>query len=210
MQPLLTMRGVTKSFARGLARASRRTLAVADIELEVFPGEVILVSGEEGAGKTTLLQCASSLLRIDRGSVSRGRSSYVPAVPVYYPFLTVRDVLSLRGASDAHVETLLALLDLKNFSSGVVANLSVSALKRLAIAEALVTQPALLLIDTAALEVPSCATIASLASTDIAVVVAARNGSSLARIATRIIYLEDGRITRMFSTSHSLVAERMH
>ena len=207
---LLTMRGVTKSFARGLARATRRTRAITNIDLEVFPGDVILVTGDEGAGKTTLLQCACAMLRPDAGEVNHTSPGYVPAVPVYYPFLTVRDVLSLRGASHSATETLLTALEIRTFADGAVANLNPSALKRLAIAESLVRQPSVVLIDTGTFDVPSCAVIASVVALGPSVVVAARNGSSLARIATSIMCLEQGRISRLFSTSRSLVAERIH
>jgi ABC-type multidrug transport system ATPase subunit len=208
--PVISMRGVTKSFARGLARASRRTLAITDVDLDVYPGEVILVSGDEGAGKTTLLQCACSILRSDEGVVKHLTTSYVAAVPIFYPFLTVRDVLSLRGAEDDQVDRLLSVLDLKPFSAGVVANLSASAMKRLSIAESLVGAPDVVLIDTSSFEVPSCNTVAAVVELGSAAVIAARNCSSLARIATRIICLEEGRIARTFNTSHSLVAERIH
>ncbi len=204
------MRGVTKSFARGLARASRRTLAITDVDLEVYPGEVIVISGDEGAGKTTLLQCACSLLRSDEGAVKHAVASYVAAVPVFYPFLTVHDVLALRGAKQERVETLVNAFELKPFAAGVVANLSMSAMKRLSIAEALVHEPNVVLIDTSSFEVPSCSTVSAITELGVATVVAARNCSSLARIATRIICLEEGRIARTFNTSHSLVAERIH
>lgn len=208
--PLISMRGVTKSFARGLARASRRTLAVAGIDLDVFPRDVVLVTGDEGAGKTTLLQCACGILRPDRGSVHFNAPGYVPAVPVYYPFLTVRDVLSLRGASRQSADALLLAFDIATFADGVVAELSSAALQRLAIAESLVGAPSVVLIDTGAFGVPACSTISAAAASGAAVVVAVRNGSTLARVATRIVCLEQGRVTRILSASRSLVAERMH
>ena len=204
------MRGVTKSFARGLARASRRTLAITDVDLEVYPGDVIVISGDQGSGKTTLLQCACSILRSDEGAVKHAAASYVAAVPVFYPFLTVHDVLALRGATQERVETLINVFELKPFAGGVVANLSSSAMKRLSIAEALAREPDVVLIDTSAFEVPSCSTVSAIGELGIAAVIAARNCSSLARIATRIICLEEGRIARTFNTSHSLVAERIH
>lgn len=204
------MRGVTKSFARGLARASRRTTAITDVNVEVYAREVVLVSGDEGSGKTTLLQCACSILRCDAGIVSHGRIGYVAAVPVFYPFLTVRDVLALRGGNTDQVEKLLSALDLRPFAAGVIANLSASAMKRLSIAEALVREPDVVLIDTSSYEVPSCNTIAAVSELGAAALIAARNCSSLARIAARIVCLEEGRVARTFNTSHSLVAERMH
>ena len=208
--PLLTMRGVTKTFARGLARASRRTIAVSNVDFDVFPGDVILVTGDVGAGKTTLLQCACNILRPDDGIVSRAAAAYVPAVPVYYPFLTLRDVLSLRGASPSTVEALLTAFDILSFAKGAVANLPPPALKRLAIAESLVRGPSVLLIDTGTFDVPSCTTLSAALAAGAAVVVAARNGSSIARMATRIICLDEGRVSRMFSSGQSRVAERIH
>lgn len=207
---LISMRGVTKSFARGLARATRRTLAITNVDLEVFPGDVILVTGDEGAGKTTMLQCACSMLRPDAGEVSHTSFGYVPAVPIYYPFLTVRDVLSLRGASRAAVETLLTAFDLGSLADGVVAHLTLSALKRLAIAEALVRKPGVVLVDTRRFDVPSCEIISSVVELGSAVVVAARDGSSIARIATGIVCLEEGRVSQLSISRRSLVAERVH
>jgi ABC-type multidrug transport system ATPase subunit len=183
---------------------------VIDIDLEVFPGEIIVVSGDEGAGKTTLLQCACSILRCDDGAVRHAQAGYVSAVPVFYPFLTVRDVLSLRGADADYADKLLSALDLTPFAGGVVANLSAPAMKRLSIGEALVRKPDVVLVDTASFEIPSCATVRAIRDLGCAAVIAARNCSSLARIATRIVCLEEGRIARVFSTSHSMVAERMH
>ena len=208
--PLISMRGVTKSFARGLARATRRTLAISNVSLDVFRGDVVLVTGDEGAGKTTLLQCACKILQPDSGEVRGSSIGYVPSVPVYYPFLTVRDVLSVRGASERSVESLLASFDLVALADVTVAGLSTAAIRRLAVAESLVREPSVVLIDTGAFDAPAGSTIAAVMRSGAAVVVAARNGSALAPMATRIVCLEDGRVTRVLSATHSLVAERMH
>ena len=149
-------------------------------------------------------------MRSDEGTVKHAVTSYVAAVPVFYPFLTVNDVLALRGARQERVESLINAFELKPFAAGVVANLSTSAMKRLSIAEALALEPDVVLIDTSAFEVPSCSTIKAISELGIAAVIAARNCSSLARVATRIVCLEEGRIARTFDTSHSLVAERIH
>ena len=108
---VLTLRGVAKTFARGLARAARRTAALCEVDLDLAPGEIVALNGADGAGKTTLLQCASGLLRVDAGEVRWFGDAFpgggivpgvafVPAVPVFYPFLTVRDVLAYRASRD--------------------------------------------------------------------------------------------------------------
>ena len=64
-EPVLRARGVTREFGAG------RTLvrAVADVDLDVWPGEVVLVMGPSGSGKTTLLTMLGALLRPTSGSV---------------------------------------------------------------------------------------------------------------------------------------------
>jgi ABC-type multidrug transport system, ATPase component len=109
--PLLRIRGLTRSFARGLARRTGGLMALEDIDLEIHRGDVIGIIGPEGAGKTSLLQCAAGLLKRDAGTVEwfghlfPGGGcvpgvAFVPAVPVYYPFLTVRDVVEYRYARE--------------------------------------------------------------------------------------------------------------
>lgn len=59
--PLLTVRNLSKFFGR------RR--ACLNIDLDVWPGEVLAVVGESGSGKTTLLNCLAGRTRPDAGTV---------------------------------------------------------------------------------------------------------------------------------------------
>ena len=60
-QPLLIASKVEKRYGE--------RLAVADVSLEVWPGEVLAVVGESGSGKTSLLGCLSGRLEPDAGTV---------------------------------------------------------------------------------------------------------------------------------------------
>jgi polar amino acid transport system ATP-binding protein len=60
-QPLVSMRGVTKSFGE------RRILV--DVDLDVRRGEVVVLVGPSGAGKTTLLRTINRLEPIDGGEI---------------------------------------------------------------------------------------------------------------------------------------------
>jgi putative phosphonate transport system ATP-binding protein len=62
MQPLLSARGICKSFGGHVA--------CADISFDLWPGEVLAIVGESGSGKTTLLRCLSMLMTPDRGNTS--------------------------------------------------------------------------------------------------------------------------------------------
>ncbi len=63
--PAIAARGLTKTFGQGAVSVP----AVADVDLEVPAGEVVLVMGPSGSGKTTLLLMLGAMLRPSAGSV---------------------------------------------------------------------------------------------------------------------------------------------
>jgi predicted ABC-type transport system involved in lysophospholipase L1 biosynthesis ATPase subunit len=64
----LRIGGVSKGYSRGEEWIG----VLADVSLEVAPGEVVAVVGSRLSGKTTLLKVAAGLERADKGSVSLG------------------------------------------------------------------------------------------------------------------------------------------
>ena len=219
----LSARGLTKSFARGLARAARRTVAIDNVDIDLRAGELVALVGCEGSGKTALLQCLCGLLRRDSGIVELGgetfegggcppQISYVPAVPLFYPFLTVRDVLQFRAARelcssrrDEAVENALSALELSDESACRISVLPRDLLKRLAVAEALISDPSVILVDTAVAETGSqlarraLSALHDRARSGAAILVAVRDASAVAFAVSRIMFMEQGRIKRAFS-----------
>jgi ABC-type multidrug transport system ATPase subunit len=206
----LSMKAVRKTFSRGLARAIRRTAALVDVDLEIEAGEVVAISGAESAGKTTLLQCAAGLLRPDAGEVRWFGElfpgggvvpgvAYVPAIPVFYPFLTVRDVVAYRAARDLAprekpdlaVMHALDALDFAGRASERVALLTRAESKRLAVAEALASRPGALLIDTCTSDLSppiseiTCRAVAAFAGSGGSVLIGILDASHVAGVATR-------------------------
>ena len=59
--PVLTLRGITKRFGA--------VQALADVELDVRPGEVVALVGDNGAGKSTLVKIISGVYTPDAGSI---------------------------------------------------------------------------------------------------------------------------------------------
>lgn len=154
MNPLVA-RGLTKRY-RGGAEALR------GIDLVLEPGEVFGLLGPNGAGKSTFVRCALDLVRPTSGEVSlMGHScsdprsrlgvGYVPEVPRYPGTLTTMELMSLQArlsgapGAEARIGDLLesAGLDPKMR----VASLSKGMLKQLAIAQASLGSPRLLLLD---------------------------------------------------------------
>jgi phosphonate transport system ATP-binding protein len=61
-EPVLKVRGLEKSFKGGPP-------VLHGVDLDVHPGEVVVVLGANGSGKSTLMRCTVRLLDADRGSV---------------------------------------------------------------------------------------------------------------------------------------------
>jgi ABC-type multidrug transport system ATPase subunit len=250
-ETILCARGITRSFARGLARRHGGKCAIENIDVEISSGDVIGIVGQEGAGKTTLLQCLAGLLRRDAGIVEWFGElfpgggclpglAYVPPMPVYYPFLTARDVLEYRIAREVtgrvkrqKVDCCLARVELAGRAATRVMELSRDEIKRLSIAEALSFDPHVILVDTSHVDIaapcaePSMRALSDHASTGAAVLIAARETHSIAGAVSRVIVLEEGRVVKSFhaddgegprdeplfpvaSSVVRFVAERMH
>jgi fructose transport system ATP-binding protein len=60
-QPILVARGLTKRFGR--------VTALENADLELFPGEVLAVIGDNGAGKSSLIKCLSGAMVPDAGTI---------------------------------------------------------------------------------------------------------------------------------------------
>jgi putative ABC transport system ATP-binding protein len=65
LEPILSARGVVKTYRTGTHEVS----ALRGVDLDVLPGELVMIMGPSGNGKTTLLNCLSGLDDIDEGSV---------------------------------------------------------------------------------------------------------------------------------------------
>jgi NitT/TauT family transport system ATP-binding protein len=156
----LEIRGLSKSFIIN----GRPHPVLSQIDLDIGPGEFVVIVGESGSGKTTLLRIIAGLERPDRGSVAVN-SRLVNGVgaervmvfqePRLLPWLTVRKNVSfgleLRGwgrdAVDRKVDDSLALVGLSAFAAAYPSQLSGGMAQRVGIARALVTDPEILLLD---------------------------------------------------------------
>lgn len=229
-QSLLDVKGLRKSFARGLARAQSRTFALLDVDISLSWGEVACITGDESAGKTALLQCVAGLLKRDGGIVRwfgepmlSGNAPrdviFVSATPVYYPFLTVRDVVHSRShlierekLQWSAIET-LASLELDTRLNSRVADLSRSELRCLSIAEALVQRPLAVLVDTSPSEMRAFSPCIASALREFvegggAAMIALRDPLPLADAATRIVMLHEGSIRKTFYSDAVALSSR--
>ena len=152
-----------------IERVSRRfgdVVAVDDLTLSLGRGEIMGFLGANGAGKTTTIKMLLGLVRPDSGKVEvmggdpvdakvRAKIGYMPEIAYYYPYLNARELLAfygglcgmdrktIRARSDALLETVgladAAKRPLKTYSKGM--------LQRAGIAQALLHDPDLLVLD---------------------------------------------------------------
>jgi ATP-binding cassette subfamily F protein uup len=149
MPPILNAQSITKQFgAKPLFR---------NISFTVEDGARIGLIGPNGAGKSTLLAIVAGLVQPDSGEVAvrnRARAAFVPQDSQFAEGPTVRDVLDA-ALGAAHVpeaerggrlQELAGRTGFQDLATEAV-SLSGGWRKRLAIAEALVSQPDVLLLD---------------------------------------------------------------
>lgn len=124
------------------------------VNLEVRDGEFVALLGPSGCGKSTLLNILSGLDRDYRGSVSftgvRGqpRIGYMFQEARLLPWRTVRqNVRFALDQDDGRVEGWLERVGLKAYSDFYPNQLSVGMQHRVALARALIRDPAVLLLD---------------------------------------------------------------
>jgi branched-chain amino acid transport system ATP-binding protein len=156
--------------ARGLSRSFGGLRAVAGLDLTVAPGEMLGLIGPNGAGKTTVFNLLSGFLAPDAGDVRFGDRSIVGLPPhaicclglartfqITRPFARMTVLENVRvGALARHPRAAEALERarevVERVGLGARADVAATALtiaerKRLELARALATEPALLLLD---------------------------------------------------------------
>lgn len=158
----VALQGVNKTFASGVIALDR-------FSLDFKPGEFVSLLGPSGCGKSTALRLIAGLMEPTRGMVSwsgrsgaagnaaarHGRIGFVFQEPTLMPWATVAAnvslPLSLRhldgAAAEGRVAAALKQVGLDGFEHAYPRELSGGMKMRASIARALVTEPALLLMD---------------------------------------------------------------
>jgi len=130
------------------------------VDLTVGPNDVYGLLGPNGAGKTTTVKVALGLMRPTSGSVTLGveglsHVGYLPENPYFYDYLSGREFLDFcarlfavdAGARRQRVDELLRDVSLEQAADTHLRKYSKGMLQRIGIAQALVNDPQLVLLD---------------------------------------------------------------
>ncbi|MFE1951881.1 alpha/beta fold hydrolase [Streptomyces sp. NPDC059524] len=156
----LVITDLSKKYAKSTDR-----YAVRDVSFHVEQGQVLGLLGPNGAGKTTTLRMLMGLIRPDAGEIRVFGHAIRPGAPVlsrvgafvegagFLPHLSGRENLELywratgRPAEDAHLEEALEIAGLGDALARAVRTYSQGMRQRLALAQAMLGLPDLLILD---------------------------------------------------------------
>jgi ABC-2 type transport system ATP-binding protein len=136
----------------------RQPWVVRDVSLDVAAGRVIRLEGRNGSGKSTLLRVASGVTLPSTGRVTgRPHTGYVPerfpgalSFPARDYLLHMARVHGLRGGDgQRHVDEWLERLGAASYADRPLRSLSKGMCQKVAITQALVSSPGLLVLDEA-------------------------------------------------------------
>jgi len=156
---------LSKGYPTGHVLQKRRP-ALIDLTLEVRRGEILGYVGPNGSGKTTTLKLLTGLLHPDAGQAWvlgapldsrewRYRVGYLPEHPYLYDYLTPAEYLDYVGRLFGYdrrrrrerTRELLALVGLERSANLAMRRFSKGMLQRAGLAQALVNDPELLILD---------------------------------------------------------------
>jgi lipopolysaccharide transport system ATP-binding protein len=219
MKPVYDRLG--ESLVRGLGRlvgrshsdgpdAARILWALRDVSCEIAAGDVVGLIGRNGAGKSTLLKVLSRITEPTEGYADlRGRiGSLLEVGTGFHPDLTGIENIYLNGAIlgmrrreiRSKLEQILAFAEIEKFANTPVKYYSSGMYVRLAFSVAAHNEPDILLVDEvlavgdAAFQQKCIGKMSEVAAHGRTVVFVSHSMSAIARLCTRGMVLEAGRI----------------
>lgn len=159
-QPVIEIQNLVKRYGD--------KVAVDDVTLQVYGGEIFGFLGPNGAGKTTTIKMLTGLLQPSSGRVkvagydvqtqplqAKAASGYVPDEPNLYAKLTARELLRFVGdlyslnrqQVDRRSEELLRLFDLAQAADDPIDSYSHGMRQKTALAAGLLQDPRVLILD---------------------------------------------------------------
>lgn len=149
MNEMLRLENVTKKY--------KNKTVVDNLSLSIEGGEVFALLGANGAGKTTTIKMILGLAKVSEGNITieEGKKiGYSPETPYFPPYLTAMEVMKYYAGIEGDKtkkdkEYLKSLLDITGLedTKTKVKDYSKGMIQRLALAQALISDPDILILD---------------------------------------------------------------
>lgn len=223
---------------KNLSKKYGSHVAVSNVSFTVKDGEILGFLGPNGAGKSTTMNILTGYLSPTAGSVSidgydilenpneaKMRIGYLPEFPPLYPDMTVKEYLyfiydlkKCKFPKAPHIEEICRLVKIDHVAERLIKNLSKGYKQRVGIAQALVGNPDVLILDepTVGLDPKQIIEIRSLITElgkNHTVILSSHILSEIQAVCERIIVINNGRLiaddttdslSRTLSSDHSL------
>lgn len=149
MNEMLRLEKITKKY--------KNKTVVDNLSLSIEGGEVFALLGANGAGKTTTIKMILGLAKVSEGNITieEGKKiGYSPETPYFPPYLTAMEVMKYYAGIEGDKtkkdkEYLKSLLDITGLedTKTKVKDYSKGMIQRLALAQALISDPDILILD---------------------------------------------------------------
>ena len=149
MNEMLRLENVTKKY--------KNKTVVDNLSFSIEGGEVFALLGANGAGKTTTIKMILGLAKVSEGNITieEGKKiGYSPETPYFPPYLTAMEVMKYYAGIEGDKtkkdkEYLKSLLDITGLedTKTKVKDYSKGMIQRLALAQALISDPDILILD---------------------------------------------------------------
>lgn len=162
--PAISIKGLTKDFSIGMRGVKLR--AVDDLNLEVGDNEIFGLIGPNGSGKSTTIKVVLGLLDASVGEcqiygkpshtvAARHSVGFLPEAPYFYRYLSGRELVRFyaricgvsRGNIAKQVDEVIELVGMTEAAHRRVGTYSKGMLQRIGLAQALVHDPRLVILD---------------------------------------------------------------
>src|SRR3974390_1613191 len=165
MEPIIETKNLRVEF-KPQSSGQAKKVAVNDLNLKVFAGEVFGFLGPNGAGKTTTMNVLLGFVNATGGDaylfgvnvrepIARQRIGYLPELTYYYKFLSAEELLRFyarifripSAETERRIERLLKLVELEHARKRPIKTYSKGMQQRVGLAQALINDPDLLILD---------------------------------------------------------------
>lgn len=186
-----------------LKKQIKSKILVDDISFSINKGDVVGFIGPNGAGKSTIIKLILGLMKLSSGNVEI--NGYDVENPDLYMYLSGYDNLKItanyyKNISQNRIEDVIKIIGLEKQIKDKVSTYSLGMKQRLAIGEAIINQPELLILDepTNGLDIEGIIEmrnlIKKLSQQGMAILISSHNLTEIDNLCNRIIAIKDGKI----------------